>query len=40
MNEKEKTRQDLVDLFKEPFKNFGGCLFWIIVIIVIAICIK
>jgi hypothetical protein len=32
-----KARKDFEGLFKEPFKNFGGLIFWIVVII---ICMK
>ena len=35
--EQRKSREDLQALFKEPFKNFGGIIFWIVVII---ICMK
>ncbi len=36
-NERERAARELAELFKEPAKNFGGCLFWVLVIIVIII---
>lgn len=36
-NKQKGARKEFESLFKEPFKNFGGIIIWIVIAIVITI---